>query len=224
MKLNSSFSAIFMAMACMFALQTEAARILGLFPSPSKSHLLIHCAIADTLAEAGHEVTVISTVPNLYKKAKYNFIHVQGAMYDNKFANDMVNKPAPAYVKFYHTMSSAMAMANNTLNHPTMQEFLGNHKAGDFDVIIMGYFMNDFMLGIAAQFQCPVIMSFMVQPIFPINNMIGNPLEASYVPTLFSGFKQPMDFWSRLQNMFTIAVEEGFLMNFLRWNMEKLYR
>lgn len=224
MKLLNSFLFIGISLACLFAGQTESARILGLFPSPSKSHLLIHCAIADTLAEAGHDVTVIATVPNIYERAKYKYIHVQGAMYDNKFANDMVNKPAPAYVKFYHTMSSVMTMANATLNHPTMQEFLSTHKAGDFDLIILGYFMNDFVLGIGAHFQCPVIVSFMVQPIFPINRMIANPLEPSYVPTLFSGVRQPLDFWGRLKNLFSIAVEEGILMNLLKWNVEKLYR
>lgn len=203
---------------------SHSARILGLFPSPSKSHLLIHCAIADTLVQAGHDVTVIATVPNIYPRAQYKYIHVKGAMYDDKFANEMVNKPAPAYVKFYRTMSSVMTMANATMNHPTMQDFLQTHKAGDFDVIVMGYFMNDFMFGIGGHFKCPIIVSFMVQPIFPINNMVANPLEASYVPTIFSGVRQPLNFWDRLQNMFSIAVEESILMNFLRWNTQKLYR
>ncbi|KAM7348769.1 UDP-glycosyltransferase UGT5-like isoform 1-T1 [Cochliomyia hominivorax] len=224
MKLETSFLLILISLISFFASEINSARILGLFPSPSKSHLLIHCAIADTLSEAGHDVTVIATVPNIYERATYKYIHVKGAMYDNKFANEMVNKPAPAYVKFYHTMSSVMTMANATLNHPTMKEFLDTHKAGDFDLIILGYFMNDFVLGIGAHFKCPVIVSFMVQPIFPINRMIANPLEPSYVPTLFSGVRQPLDFWSRLLNMFSIAVEEGILMNVLKWNIEKLYR
>ncbi|XP_037814381.1 UDP-glycosyltransferase UGT5-like isoform X1 [Lucilia sericata] len=224
MKLTLSFIGLSLVLASLFVPQTQAARILGLFPSPSKSHLLIHCAVADTLAEAGHDVTVISTVPNLYKRAKYNFIHVQGAMYDDKFANKMVNKPAPAYVKFYNVMSSVMTMANTTINHPTIQDFLQQHKAGDFDLVILGYFMNDFFLGIGAHFQCPVIVSFMVQPIFPINNMIANPLEASYVPTIFSGVRQPMDFWSRVKNMLSVAIEEVVLMNVLRSNMNKMYR
>ncbi|KAI8117776.1 UDP-glucuronosyltransferase 1-6 [Lucilia cuprina] len=226
MKLTLSLIGLSLVFASLIVPQTEAARILGIFPSPSKSHLLIHCAVADTLAEAGHEVTVISTVPNLYKRAKYNFIHVQGAMYDEKFANKMVNKPAPAYVKFYNVMSSVMTMANTTINHPTMQDFLQHHKAGDFDLVILGYFMNDFFLGIGAHFQCPVIVSFMVQPIFPINNMIANPLEASYVQTIFSGVRQPMDFWSRVKNLLSVAIEEIVLMNVLRLynaNMNKMY-
>ncbi|XP_046812073.1 UDP-glucosyltransferase 2-like, partial [Lucilia cuprina] len=223
MKLTLSLIGLSLVFASLIVPQTEAARILGIFPSPSKSHLLIHCAVADTLAEAGHEVTVISTVPNLYKRAKYNFIHVQGAMYDEKFANKMVNKPAPAYVKFYNVMSSVMTMANTTINHPTMQDFLQHHKAGDFDLVILGYFMNDFFLGIGAHFQCPVIVSFMVQPIFPINNMIANPLEASYVQTIFSGVRQPMDFWSRVKNLLSVAIEEIVLMNVLRSNMNKMY-
>lgn len=221
--MKTSLICMLMGLACCGVMQTQAARILGVFPSPSKSHVLIHCAVADALAEAGHEVTVISSVPNMFKKAKYNFMHVEGAMFDSNFAQEMLNKPASIYRKFNGIISHVIDMANDTLNQPKILDFLHNHKAGDFDAVILGYFMNDFMLGFGAHFQCPIILSFMVQPIFPINKMIGNPLEASYVPTLYSGYKQPMDFVSRVKNFLANGFEQLVLGNLMQRKLERMY-
>ncbi|XP_046802502.1 UDP-glycosyltransferase UGT5-like [Lucilia cuprina] len=221
--MKSSVISILVSIACCAVIQCQAARILGVFPSPSKSHVLIHCAVADALAEAGHEVTVIATVPNMLKKAKYNFLHVEGPMFDSNFAQEMLNKPASIYRKFNGIISHVIDMANVTMNQPKIHNFLQTHKAGDFDAVILGYFMNDFMLGFGAHFQCPIILSFMVQPIFPINKMIGNPLEASYVPTLYSGYKQPMDFASRVKNFLANGFEHLVLGNLMQRKLETMY-
>jgi glucuronosyltransferase len=42
---------------------TQAARILGIFPTPSISHQLTFQAIMKALAARGHQVTVISPNP-----------------------------------------------------------------------------------------------------------------------------------------------------------------
>lgn len=217
-----TFLALFLGLALIT--QSQGARILGIFPSPSKSHVLIHCAVADTLAEAGHDVTVLATVPNMFQKSKYKFIHVEGAMFDSNFAQEMLNKPGSIYRKLNGIVSHVIDMANNTMNQPRMLNFLNTHKAGDFDVVILGYFMNEFMLGFGAHFQCPIILSWMVQPILSINTMIGNPIEASYVPTLYSGFKQPMDFPSRVKNLLANGFE-GIVLGMLKqMKLEKMYR
>lgn len=218
-----NWKAILFSFACYLIFQAQAARILGVFPSPSKSHVLIHCAVADALAEAGHEVAVIATVPNMFKKSKYKFVYVQGEMFDNNFAQEMLNKPAPIYRKFNGIISHVIEMANNTMNQPKILNFFQTHKAGDFDAVILGYFLNDFILGIGAHFQCPIILSFMVQPIFPINKMIGNPLEASYVPTLYSGYRQPMDFCSRVKNFLANGFEQLVLSNLMQKKFENMY-
>jgi len=48
---------------------TQGANILGLFSSHSQSHLIIHMSVAKALAEAGHNVTVVSMLkPKLTHK------------------------------------------------------------------------------------------------------------------------------------------------------------
>ena len=55
------------SLACLLLLcavcGTKAARILGIFPTPSLSHQLPFQAIMKALAARGHQITVISTNP-----------------------------------------------------------------------------------------------------------------------------------------------------------------
>uniref|UniRef100_A0A1L8EB31 Putative udp-glucuronosyltransferase 1-6-like isoform x2 n=1 Tax=Haematobia irritans TaxID=7368 RepID=A0A1L8EB31_HAEIR len=202
----------------------NASRILCVFPSPSVSHLLIHFAVAETLANDGHDVTIISTIPNCFKATNLKYIHIEGPIFTPDFAKEMIRRQSNVYIKFGSTVSQVLDMANSTMNNPKMLDFLSTSKAGDFDLLILGYFMNDFMLGLGAHFQCPIVLSFMVQPIFSINSMIGNPAEESYVASLFVGYKQPMDFWQRVTNFMAYIIEYYVFAPITAWKVKEMYR
>jgi len=56
----------FVALAAIFVLipeHAESSKILMVFPSPSRSHLVIGSALMKGLAERGHNVTVVSSFP-----------------------------------------------------------------------------------------------------------------------------------------------------------------
>lgn len=53
-------------------------KILGIFPSMSKSHFIVGHALMRGLAEAGHEVTVLSPYPQSKPVKNYRDIDVQG--------------------------------------------------------------------------------------------------------------------------------------------------
>lgn len=53
---------------------SESAKILGLFPLPSKSHMAVNVAIVKGLAERGHEVTVVSPFPEKSEIPNYKNI------------------------------------------------------------------------------------------------------------------------------------------------------
>ena len=55
----------------------ESAKILMLFPSPSRSHLIITQAVTVELAKRGHNVTVVSSFPLDYKLVNYNDIYIK---------------------------------------------------------------------------------------------------------------------------------------------------
>lgn len=224
------FVFVIIGFACVALIQNnEASRILSVFPSPSKSHLLIHSAVAQTLADAGHDVTVLATIASpaeakAHLTASYRFIGIEGPTFDSSFSQEMVNRPLPIYQRVNRILGQIFSLANDTMTHPKMQEFLQTHKAGDFDVLILGYFMNDFMLGLGAHFECPIILSFMVQPIFPINRMIGNPSESAYIPNMYTGLKQPMSFGSRVKNYLSSLFEQKILATIMDWKVQSLYR
>lgn len=61
-KLRIGIATIFLLLCC--TCTTNAHRILGLFPHPGISHYQFFHPVMKSLAEAGHEVTVVSHFPN----------------------------------------------------------------------------------------------------------------------------------------------------------------
>ncbi|XP_036338963.1 UDP-glycosyltransferase UGT5-like isoform X2 [Rhagoletis pomonella] len=201
----------------------EAARILGFFASPSQSHIIVHCAVADALALAGHDVTVIASSPNLRKHAKYKYIELESMGAHPLMSTDMVNKRQPFWRRFGSLLSTINRSANETLHYPRMQRFLQQHQAGAFDLLLFGYFMNDFQLGLAAHFRCSIALSFMIQPIYAVNRYVGNPSEAAYVPGIFGYLVQPMKFRERVKNLIVAVIEEKVVQPMLEYHTRKYY-
>ncbi|XP_050332672.1 UDP-glycosyltransferase UGT5-like [Bactrocera neohumeralis] len=219
-----AYVGVFVFVAITYLIPTQdAARILGFFPSPGDSHLIIHCAVADTLAQAGHNVTVIATKPNVNPKAKYNYIYIDTPLLPPSFLKNFVNQPMSFYKRYPMLLKEVSKMHNRTLWHPEIQQFLQDHGAGSFDLLLVGYFANDFHVGLGAHFKCPVILTFMVQPIFYLNELIGNPSEHAYVPTVFSGLKQPMNFWARLENYLIYLFEYYYMGPLMKSTAQKYY-
>lgn len=200
-----------------------AARILGFFPSPSKSHLIVHAAIADALANAGHDVTVIASTKNAYPNAKYKYIQINGTGFGSAMLTGMINDSAPLYRKFDGMVRAISKSANESITNPRVQRFLEEHRAGAFDLLILGYFMNEFHLGLAMHFQCPIIVSFSAQPMIAIHQLLGNPSEAAYVPTLLSNLVQRMDFFARMKNYVVTLFEEFGVVRLMRQQQQELY-
>ncbi|XP_017464666.1 PREDICTED: UDP-glucuronosyltransferase 2C1-like isoform X1 [Rhagoletis zephyria] len=214
---------ILLALAVSRFNSVSSARILGFFPSPVKSHLIVHAALAETLAQAGHDVTVIASVRNVYPHAKYEYIEIDGAAFDPSVLTGMVNNSKPFYRKFDDMMKAISISTNASITHARMQRFLSAHGAGAFDLLLLGYFMNDFHLGLAAHFQCPLIVSFMIQPILSVNLLLANPAETAYVPTMLSNLAQPLDFLGRVKNYLFALLEEFSMVRFIRRLQQELY-
>ncbi|XP_012154607.1 UDP-glucuronosyltransferase 2B33 isoform X1 [Ceratitis capitata] len=201
----------------------HAARILGFFPSPSPSHLRIHCAVADALTQAGHNVTVLSSTKNPYKFAKYEYIQLDLPLFPKDFLQRLVKREQPLITRYPHFIDEVTSLANQSLANPRLRHFLATHGVGSFDLLILGYFMNDFHLGLSAHFQVPVVVSFMIQPIFAVHNLVKNPIESAYVPTLFSERKQPLSFWGRVHNFVVATFETNFITLKVERESQKYY-
>lgn len=60
---------------------SETAKILGLFPVPAKSHMVVNSAIVKELAKRGHEVTVVSPFPEKSEIPNYKDIAIDADMF-----------------------------------------------------------------------------------------------------------------------------------------------
>lgn len=173
------------------------------------------------LADAGHNVTVVTQVP--YPDTSKNYKHIQlniPEIMNKNFLVDVVNKPRPFYKLFMDMSEMVFVTSNLTILEPQMQHLMANEK---FDLVILGYFFNDFQIGIAAHFNCPIIINYMIQPITTLNDFVGNPRELSYVPNLFIEAKQPMGFMQRLKNFVYTEVIERILYGLNDMEQRKYY-
>lgn len=203
----------------------NGARILGFFPAPSKSHMILHSSVCEVLANAGHDVTVVGVQPNMRPKAKYRFKQIPSMSFSNNHLREMINDPRPKHWSMFSVFDFINQIGNDTINQPEMKKFLAEHGPGDFDLIIFGYFFNDFLLGIAGHFRCPIIISLTLSMVPSLSRIIGNPIEPSYVPVKpFSTLVQPMDdILSRAKNFGFYFLETAILGPFMRYSGAKYY-
>ncbi|XP_043064332.1 UDP-glucosyltransferase 2-like [Drosophila ficusphila] len=183
---------------------TQGANILGLFSSHSPSHLIIHMSVAKALAEAGHNVTVVSM---LKPKVTHKDIHVivvpmkddqQQAM--EKHMTELAGQKNSLFSTMNRVLNELDVMIKaqaELLSDPRFQRIYDTK----FDLMILGYFVNDFQLGVAAKLKIPVIVNWMAAPIPVIDQFTGNPSEISYVPTLGTVVTHPMSLLMRAKNL-----------------------
>ncbi|XP_067636127.1 UDP-glycosyltransferase UGT5-like isoform X1 [Eurosta solidaginis] len=208
------------------AAPTQAARILGFFPTPSKSHMLIHAAAADALASAGHNVTIIGVSNNVYPKSSYKYIHINLGQHLNRHQSTLtsvINESTSFYSNVIKLVKGILDTGNHTLHHPIMRELLRINGEGDFDLVLLGYAMTDYAMGLGAHFRCPIIVSFMIQPTYAIDRMVGNPTETFHGSLLFTNAKEPLTFWGRVSNFMANLFEQWIITPALDLENLKMY-
>lgn len=84
-------------------------------------------------------------------------------------------------------------------------------KNEKFDLVILGWCINDFLFGIASHFNAPLVLSVPNRPNSFIRQFTGNPNGISYVPAAFgsSAANKPMSFKERLANYVGVSFEIG---------------
>ncbi|KAH8347776.1 hypothetical protein KR084_000960, partial [Drosophila pseudotakahashii] len=183
---------------------TEGANILGMYTDLSPSHLIIYMSTANALAEAGHNVTVVSI---LQPKVVYKDIHLlvvpmtkeQELTLDNQMSS-MAKSKNDIISIMYLLLNDQSVMVNAQADLLSDPRFLRIYET-NFDLMIFGAFFNDFQLGVAAKLKVPVIIDWVTPSNTKINQFVGNPSEISYVPNESTFAAVPMNFIKRAENM-----------------------
>ncbi|XP_058459800.1 UDP-glucosyltransferase 2-like [Malaya genurostris] len=201
------FVPIIFAVLCALALPIYVAgsKILCFHASPVRSHVMIGQALMRGLAERGHEVTMVSS----YKvssplPAKYREVVIPAEDRISKLVKGFLVKPTNQWKLMPELFFGTMSAANSTLNDP---QFLAL-KSEQFDVVIVGLFMPDFMLGLGAHFGAPTVALFSAGLSSITADLVGNPLGVAVVPHMIMGKVSQMDFRNRLRNFLIYLMEK----------------
>lgn len=191
--MNSIFVLIFAFFCC----AVEGSRILFLFPSFSKSHVIIAQSLSEELATRGHNVTVVSPFP--MKKNVENLREIKCPIPEEYeiFASKSMSGNA-SRLEFMMQMGAVLDMGVKSselmTETPEFKEILNEN----FDLMIIGFFMNEMLLGYGHHFKCPTMMLSANAAMTFMNRMFGNPLEVNAVPHMMMQQKGEMTFFKRV--------------------------
>lgn len=91
----------------------------------------------------------------------------------------------------------------NLMRHP---KFLAL-KNESFDLLIVGWCLNEYVLGLSAHFYCPSIVISPNVNFYPIRKFSGNPSSASTIPSVLMAIDSDMTFFDRIVNFLAYVVE-----------------
>jgi len=185
---------------------SECSKILFMQPSFSKSHVMPLQTLAKELASRGHEVTFVSLFPFDKKIENYRDIklEVEGEF---KSLFDDVLKGMTGGTKFFAMFPIMKKMvfgySNQTINSPVIQNFM---KEESFDLVVVGYFLSEFLLGFADHFKCPSIVFSSSSHFSSLFNIVGNPLSPEGTFSAMSNSKEN-NFVNRVKNYMIYFME-----------------
>lgn len=201
-KLAMNFKLIFLLVSLLSI--CESSKILIVHTSMSRSHVIPLQEFAKVLAKSGHEITFVSSFPLEKTINNYRDIEVKISENDLKFFDDFtkIMGQDPNSVSFLELMSAISKIlyghGNYTLQSNEVHKLLNSGE--QYDLVITGYFMSEYLLGFADHFKCPSIVFFSGGYLSSIHKMVGNPLSISGAPHTLLSAASEMNFIQRLKN------------------------
>lgn len=189
----------------------KCARILGVFPYPSRSHSILGQALFTELAKRGHDVTYLSPYP--FKKPpaeNYRDIAITSQGLFDAFQEELdasfedLNVNIVMLLKFW--FDNVALMQEYTMSDPAVQKLL--HSNEKFDICIIEFLMNESLLGFGAQFNCKIIAMSTIGQVKYINDMVHSPMPLSIIPHPFLSLTDKMTFLQRMENIFSNVLED----------------
>lgn len=96
-------------------------------------------------------------------------------------------------------------------------------KNETFDLLVIGWIMNDYALGLAGHFKCPSVVISPNVNMYTMRKFTGNPSSASTIPAVFVNYATPMTFFHRLQNVGLYLLEFVLLEAMNHFYLKPLY-
>ncbi|XP_055910229.1 UDP-glucosyltransferase 2-like [Eupeodes corollae] len=186
---------------------TIGANILALMMVISPSHHIWNSALTHTLAEQGHNVTVLSVdLPKPSEKLPSNlhYIHLEEgySIYSGDIKIDLKDyfgiSPLQQIPLFYDTCDTLNQYIVKSKGLHTLLNYPDDFK---FDLVLNDYTMGPLLLGFMHKFKYPPLigMSAFLNPPITIDQMSHHYFPA-YIPYHSTMYSPEMSFWQRLEN------------------------
>jgi glucuronosyltransferase len=120
------------------------------------------------------------------------------------------------FPSFVNTFASA---ANETFKTPEFQKIM---KEESFDLVIVGYVINHFLLGLGDHFKCPTIVLATAGKLSIVNHLNGNLIDVAAVPYLLAPYQGTMNFPQRLKTFFIYSIDH-LIAQYMEYVNEKYY-
>ena len=200
----------------------QSSRILFIIPPFAKSHVVTAEILAKALAEQGHEMTFVSAFPSNEKLE--NFREIKLPINDEDYELfDEINKAMSVGKEISNMLGTfskiIFDIGNQTLQSKEVRSLMNEQ----FDLVILGYFMNDFALGLADHFKCPSIVYFSGHLIPTLSRTVGNPISPESVRHATVHVKE-MNFMGRLRNFVVNTMDFLVMKTFFRPRALAVYK
>uniref|UniRef100_A0A182LTR0 Uncharacterized protein n=1 Tax=Anopheles culicifacies TaxID=139723 RepID=A0A182LTR0_9DIPT len=203
--INLTFKIALMVTLVLLVGHAESAKIVCVFPTASKSHVLGAQALLKELALRGHEVTMVSAFPLKRPPKNYRDIYVPIEDAFSTIMNDFMQGGSRNMMQLFpKILQAAQESSNVTINAP---EFRRLAREEQFDLAVVGFFMNSFIIGVGELFRCPTVIYYSASG-SGFTNVVGNPMEVAAVPHMFLGPRNPMTFLDRVINTILHGMEK----------------
>jgi glucuronosyltransferase len=211
----------FIVLLCVANASVEAARILFVHPTVSKSHVLSMQALSVVLAEKGHDVTYVSAYPLNKKIQNYREIHIPNdETHKLDLQKSMIQNPKETgFLKSFSTFINIIFSYGETFLESEQFKKLKNEK---FDLLVVGYFVNDAIIGLGDHFNCPTIMVSPGGILGSLYDVVGNPMDVNGFPHVMINDKN-MDFSGRIKTFLFAGIETLFT-KYFKYRSRQLYK
>ncbi|XP_019870617.2 UDP-glycosyltransferase UGT5-like [Aethina tumida] len=179
-------------------------KLLLVFPVLSRSHFNLGSALARGLANAGHDVTLISPYDDDYVPTNGTYRSIALNELLEKYNNQNIDmftysESTSEFFKVFGEMLNQMV--RGTLGSAKVKKLVDDGET--FDAVIIEEFMMDSLKVFRHLFKAHFIAYSSVGPTTIINDLVGNPTPLSFVPEMNSGLPIKMSFFQRVCNLWT---------------------
>ncbi|XP_046990145.1 UDP-glucosyltransferase 2-like isoform X1 [Schistocerca americana] len=180
----------------------SAAKILVIAPTPSISHQLPFHILSRALLQRGHQVTLMTTDSLKISHDNYTEIDLSVAYSYIRGKYDFVKTyEEPPTQSMTIMRDVAHASVDMQFSEPSVQKFIRSGETFDLAVLEGLAFMSYYGL-LHRMGSPPVAKLLTLTAPSSVYYNFGSPMEPAYMPDMWLGYSDHMDFWQRLYNTY----------------------